>query len=328
MGKHGLLHCLALLGASLPLRAAQAQCETQPAATIRMVTVAPSIALEVLDWGGSGPPLVFLPGFGNTAHVFTAFAPRFTARHRVVGITRLGFGASSQPDSGYGVPALAAYTLAVLDSLGLERVTLVGHSFAGNELTWIAARHPDRVAGLVYLDAGFDFKLLYASWAGGESPDEPPMTDADEASRAAVQAYQARVSGVRTPCEEIEAMLRFGPDGRVAGNRSGPKVPGQLARGVVNAQYSLIRAPVLAIYAVPNSIEEFLPYVDWDDATQARKARRNFDDWIRGTGTERDRLAAALPQAQVVSLPGAHHYLFLSHPDTTQALMDAFLGDR
>jgi pimeloyl-ACP methyl ester carboxylesterase len=315
---------VALTAAVLPA-AAQGQCETRSTATVRLVTVAPSIALEVLDWGGSGPALVFLPGFGNTAHVYTEFAPRFTARHRVLGITRLGFGASSQPATGYDVPTLAAYTLAVLDSMGLDRVTLVGHSFAGNELTWIAALHPRRVRGVIYLDAGFDFKALYASWAGGESPDEPPMTAADEASATAVQAYQERISGVRTPCEEIQATLIFGPDGRLAGDRNGRHVPRQLGRGVVSARYSLIRAPVLAIYAVPRSVATFLPFVDWTDTTQARKARRNFDDWIRGTGTERERLSAALPQARVVSLVGAHHYVFLSHGDSTQALMEAFL---
>lgn len=38
--------------------------------TVRMVTVAPNISLEVIDWGGDGPPLVFLAGLGNTAHIF------------------------------------------------------------------------------------------------------------------------------------------------------------------------------------------------------------------------------------------------------------------
>jgi hypothetical protein len=151
------------------------------------------------------------------------------------------------------------------------------------------------------------------------------MTAADKASAAAVQAYQERVSGVRTPCEEILATLVFGPDGGLVGDRNGPQVPGQLARGVVSARYSLIRAPVLAIFAVPRSAAAFLPFVDWTDTTQARKARRNFDDWIRGTDTERQRLIGALPQAHVALLDGANHYLFLSHADTTQALIDAFL---
>lgn len=38
------------------------------------VNVAPGVDLEVLDWGGEGPPLVFLPGLGNTAHAFDDFA--------------------------------------------------------------------------------------------------------------------------------------------------------------------------------------------------------------------------------------------------------------
>jgi non-heme chloroperoxidase len=33
------------------------------------------VNLEVLDWGGSGRPLVLLAGLGNTAHIFDKFAP-------------------------------------------------------------------------------------------------------------------------------------------------------------------------------------------------------------------------------------------------------------
>ena len=40
-----------------------------------MVKVQGDVALEVLDWGGEGPPLVLLAGLGNTAHVFDEFAP-------------------------------------------------------------------------------------------------------------------------------------------------------------------------------------------------------------------------------------------------------------
>ncbi|UFH57788.1 alpha/beta fold hydrolase [Spirosoma sp. KNUC1025] len=41
----------------------------------RLVSVADSVTLEVLDWGGEGQALVFLAGLGNTAHVFDEFAP-------------------------------------------------------------------------------------------------------------------------------------------------------------------------------------------------------------------------------------------------------------
>src|SRR5580765_742543 len=65
--------------------------------TVRMVTIAPGISLEVLDWGGKGRPLVLLAGLGNTAHVFDDVAPSLTDSFHVYGITRRGFGRSSQP---------------------------------------------------------------------------------------------------------------------------------------------------------------------------------------------------------------------------------------
>ena len=69
---------------------------------VRFVTVEPGVRLEVLDWGGSGRPLIFLAGAGDTAHRFDGFAPQFTAQHHVYGITRRGFGASSKPTPANG----------------------------------------------------------------------------------------------------------------------------------------------------------------------------------------------------------------------------------
>src|SRR5439155_8228335 len=68
---------------------------------VRFVSVAPEVRLEVLDWGGSGPPLVFLSGLQDVAHGFDDFAPRFIDHHHVIAITRRGYGYSSQPRSGY-----------------------------------------------------------------------------------------------------------------------------------------------------------------------------------------------------------------------------------
>jgi pimeloyl-ACP methyl ester carboxylesterase len=47
--------------------------------------------------------------------------------------------------------------IAILDTLKLARPVLVGHSIAGEELSSIGSRHPERVAGLVYLDAGYPY---------------------------------------------------------------------------------------------------------------------------------------------------------------------------
>ncbi len=87
---------------------------------VRWITVDSSVRLEVLDWGGSGPPLVLL-GCYLTAHVHDEFAPKLTNQFHVYGITRRGIGASDKPTTGYTVQRSANDVLEVLDSLNLQK---------------------------------------------------------------------------------------------------------------------------------------------------------------------------------------------------------------
>jgi hypothetical protein len=103
----------------------------------QFVTVNRNVKLEVLDWGGNGPPLIFLAGLGNTAHVFDDLAPKFTDKHHVYGITRRGIGLSTVPpitNENYDPDRLGDDVLAVIASLKLDRPFLAGHSIAGQEL--------------------------------------------------------------------------------------------------------------------------------------------------------------------------------------------------
>jgi non-heme chloroperoxidase len=51
--------------------------------SIQFVTVDKNVSLEVLDWGGSGRPIVLLAGLGITAHVFDDFAPKLAGSYHV-----------------------------------------------------------------------------------------------------------------------------------------------------------------------------------------------------------------------------------------------------
>jgi len=136
--------------------------------SIRFITVDAGVKLEVLDWGGNGRPLLLLAGNGNSAHVFDAFAGKLTASYHVYGVTRRGFGASSAPLSGYNADRLADDVLEVIHSLKLKRPVVAGHSIAGEELSSIGSRHADKVAGLIYLDAGYSYAFY-----------DPILRDAD-----------------------------------------------------------------------------------------------------------------------------------------------------
>ena len=87
--------------------------------TTRFVSADDSVRLEVLDWGGSGRPLVLLAGGADTAHVFDDFAPKLSAGYHVYGITRRGFGASGFSAKDFGADRLGDDVLAVIDALHL-----------------------------------------------------------------------------------------------------------------------------------------------------------------------------------------------------------------
>src|SRR5271163_1487573 len=124
---------------------------------VQFVTVDDNVRLEVLDWGGTGRPVVLLAGSGNTAHIFDGFAERLAAGCcHVYGITRRGFGKSSHPGGGYDQQRLADDVLGVVNALKMEHPVIAGHSMAGEELTTLGAEHSDLLAGLVYLDAADD----------------------------------------------------------------------------------------------------------------------------------------------------------------------------
>ena len=119
----------------------------------RLVNVGPDASVEVLDWGGTGRTLVLLSQLGQTAHIYDDWAPRLATAFHVLGITRRGYGESKTAASGYSMERLASDIVAVLDAAKVEKPVLVGNGFAGEEMTWVGARYPVRVAGLIYLDA-------------------------------------------------------------------------------------------------------------------------------------------------------------------------------
>ena len=105
---------------------------------------------------GAGDPVVFVHGLaGNLTH-WRYVAPEFSATHRVIGLDLPGCGASAPLPASTTVGHYATHVLALLDFLELDRVTLVGHSLGGMVSTRLAARHPERVSGLVLVNpAGF-----------------------------------------------------------------------------------------------------------------------------------------------------------------------------
>ena len=126
------------------------------------------LTLSYLDNGGDGPVLVALHGHWMEAVTFAPLAARLAPAWRVVALDQRGHGDSDHAPS-YTRDAYLGDLGALIAHLGIDLVALLGHSLGGVNAYQFAARHPDRVRGLVVEDIGavvaadVDFVL---GWAG------------------------------------------------------------------------------------------------------------------------------------------------------------------
>jgi pimeloyl-ACP methyl ester carboxylesterase len=291
----------------------------------RMTSIGPGIALEVVDWGGRGRPMVFLAGGGNTSHVFDTFAPQFTDSFHVVGITRRGFGASAGAPPPTVLDTLVADLAAVLDSLRLGQVVLVGHSIAGEEMTRFAELYASRCAGLVYLDAAYDRSGIDTLASKQPPAPAPRIRASDTVSFTSLRALYARVLGVEEPESDIRATERFDAADRYRGSVTPNALKARLASGKQMARYDRARCRALALYAVPDSLVDVVPYYKELDAG-GRVQAESLLTFVQGVVADSRARIARLPQYQIVDVHGSNHYLFLQYPREAAAAMRAFLG--
>ena len=85
---------------------------------------------------GSGHPVVLIHGYPLSGRAWDKQVPLLLEHgHRVITYDRRGFGKSSQPTTGYDYDTFASDLRTLLETLHLERVTLVGHSMGTGEVT-------------------------------------------------------------------------------------------------------------------------------------------------------------------------------------------------
>jgi 3-oxoadipate enol-lactonase len=108
--------------------------------------------LAYRTWGpAEAPPVVLLHALGEESSDWAPVAAALAPSWRVYAPDLRGHGASDWPGA-YTIEQLTTDLAAFLDALGLDRVTLGGHSVGGAPACLYAARHPDRVARLVLED--------------------------------------------------------------------------------------------------------------------------------------------------------------------------------
>jgi pimeloyl-ACP methyl ester carboxylesterase len=202
----------------------------------------------------------------------------------------------------------------------------VGHSIAGEELSSIGSRHPEKVAGLIYLDAGYSYAyydaargdMLLDSIELRKKLDQLLPGNGPQDPRPLVQELlQTTLPQFEKDLQEQQKMFESLPP-----PPQQPKRPPSPNTAIISGEqrYTDIHVPILAIFAVPHNLgPDFLK----DNPTG--RAAAVASDQAR-TGAQANAFEKGLPSAHVVRLPNANHYVFRSNEADVLREIDAFIA--
>ena len=288
------------------------------------------VRLQFLDWGGSGPALVFLAGYANTPHFFDSIARAFTDRFRVLGLTRRAHGESDQPETGYEIPTLARDAVGLLDAVGIDCASFIGHSFAGAELCCLASDFPRCVEKLVFLDTLYDYTSEDLELLGASPlPPSAPPPETFESVAAYCEDFVTRYASyrrLRSPHWDAlwARSLEKTADGRYR-ERMRRETARKLSQGLsaFHLDFATILCPVLAFFASQDE-SWFLAEDAPDDLRHAMKEYVEALNMQANRGCI-ERVGREIADVRIVEFTDTSHYCFLDREAEVIAAMQDFL---
>ncbi len=242
-------------------------------------------------------PVVLIHGVGLSHAAWEPQIAALAARHDVIALDMPGHGGSSQPPEDARLSDYADHVIALLDALGLPAAVVIGHSMGALVALETALAHPSRVLGVAALNAVFcrTDEQRAAVLARAQSLSEA-------GAGAAHEAAVARWFGTPVPAE-LEAAAAL--------------VTTLLAQGDPVGY-----ARTYALFAASDAAHRDRL------AGLAVPALFMTGDGDPNSTPEMSRAMARLaPQGRAEVLPGARHMMNLTHPETVNARLLAFIDE-
>jgi pimeloyl-ACP methyl ester carboxylesterase len=262
---------------------------------------------------GEGAPLVIVPGgprFGF-AHVRPSLDALADGRE-VIYVDERGSGSSAAGDlDSISTTGTLSDLDALLDGLELEQVALAGHSLAAHMVALYAATRPDRVRALVLLNPAPPFAPEHREQFGKEMASRRTPEDADEMQR--VESSPEFEAGDVAAVERYYQLLyvpffndrqfALGTQYRLTENRTknrdtAKRLFADFGEHALPSKLDSITCPTLVVHG------------EHDPVPVASSAA----------------IADAIPQGELVVVPGANHYGFLESPEAVLTVVAPFLA--
>jgi 3-oxoadipate enol-lactonase len=244
-----------------------------------------------VEQAGSGADVVLVHAGVADARMWDRQWVEWADRHRLTRLDLRGFGRSDPPAGTFSHPS---DVLAALDAVGVERAALVGASFGGRVALDLAASRPERVTGLVLVDAGLpDHEWSPEVEAFGAAEDDAlDAGDLDRATEVNVDFWLPDAP------EPVRAAIREQQRGAFA-LQVGSDAEELLLTNDLTLRLETLEVPTLVLVGESD-------HVDFHEIA--------------------DRLAATLPRARREAIPDAGHLPSLEQPAAFDALVLPFLA--
>lgn len=234
-----------------------------------------------------GMPVVLMHGWGCNHTTVRSIAKALDEGMRVISVDLPGHGATEEPSEIWGSDDFAAFIIKLIDKLGLENPSLIGHSFGGRTSIALASR-PDspRLNKIVLVDAA------------GITPKRSLKYYYKVYSYKALKKLIFALYGKEKGQQKIEKRLK--KRGSADYLSASPKMRAIMSKCVnedLRKRMPEIKTPVLLIWG------------ENDTATPLGDAKI---------------MEKAMPDAGLVSFPGCGHYSFLDNPGGFRAVIREF----
>ncbi len=237
--------------------------------------------------------------------------------YRVVVPDQLGFGKSAKPDISYHFDLLARSTKLLLDSLGVSRAAIVGHSFGGMLAVYVARDYPETTAILALENPiGLEDYRSAIPPQPLETLVKTEMAQTPASFRSFMQGFFVGWPPTAEHYVEIFSRVLLSPEyPRWA--RASALTYEMMFDEPIRHEYRLLKMPVLLIIGQSDRSVFFRRYAP-PEATQS------LGDWP-ALGRQ---AAADLPDGKLVEIGGAGHVSHIEKPDEFHAALGAFLVAR
>lgn len=251
---------------------------------------------------GEGPAVLLVHGLMTSSYSWRYFMPLLARHHRVIAFDLPGCGESGKPRGAYGVIALATFIGEVQCALQLAGCPLIGNSLGGYLCMWLALQQPSAIQALVNIHSpGVPLPRLWALRGALRAPGAERMLD-----------WMIRSN----PERWVHRNVHYWDEGRKSREEAR-----EYARPLRSRQGRAAFASYLRDALDPAMMQRLmtrLARAPFEVPLQLIYARR--DPLV--PPTVGDKLAALLPEAEMVRLDGCSHF---AHVDRPEAVLDAVL---